>query len=249
MTKSQVDRLGERLKVGKIDDADLRMLDEYRRSYAIPYLEVIGNLRNGLGIEPTGRPAKSTPSIIDKLRRESIRLSQIQDVAGCRILVEDINGQDIATKAISQLYPNAVVIDRREHPSHGYRAVHVIVISVGKSIEIQVRTALQQFWAEVSEKLSDLIDPRIKYGGGPGPAQNMLAMTSGIFARLEALERSIDLPPTAADDSLKPLIAGLAELRKRNASPETVAELLKTVRGAIMAEFRSELEKLGRTQP
>jgi ppGpp synthetase/RelA/SpoT-type nucleotidyltranferase len=35
------------------------------------------------------------------------------------------------------------VIDRREKPSHGYRAVHVIVECGGRMVEIQVRTELQ----------------------------------------------------------------------------------------------------------
>ena len=36
MTKSQIDRLGERLKV-KREEADLRLLDEYRSSFAPAY--------------------------------------------------------------------------------------------------------------------------------------------------------------------------------------------------------------------
>jgi ppGpp synthetase/RelA/SpoT-type nucleotidyltranferase len=34
-------------------------------------------------------------------------------------------------------------------------------------VEIQVRILMQHWWAELSEKLSDTIDPEIKYGGGP----------------------------------------------------------------------------------
>jgi ppGpp synthetase/RelA/SpoT-type nucleotidyltranferase len=35
------------------------------------------------------------------------------------------------------------VMDRRKNPSYGYRAVHVIVMTQGASVEIQVRTALK----------------------------------------------------------------------------------------------------------
>lgn len=33
ISKTQIDKLGERLKKGEITDADLRLLDEYRRSF------------------------------------------------------------------------------------------------------------------------------------------------------------------------------------------------------------------------
>lgn len=46
------------------------------------------------------------------------------------------------------------------------RAVHVIVENSGKLIEVQVRTPLQHLWAELSEKLSDVVDASIKYGTG-----------------------------------------------------------------------------------
>ena len=85
LSKTQIDKLGERLKSGSPDEADLRELDEYRRSFGAGYEHVVGLVRGRLRLEPTGRPAKSTSSIVDKLRRESIRLTQIQDIAGCRI--------------------------------------------------------------------------------------------------------------------------------------------------------------------
>src|SRR5207247_2523827 len=108
------------------------------------------------------RPAKSTTAIREKLLRETIRLTQIQDIAGCRLIVDGIADQDAVTSALSRLFDNAIVVDRRDKPSHGYRAVHVIVSYSNRPVEIQVRTSLQHLWAEFSEKLSDVIDPSIK---------------------------------------------------------------------------------------
>ena len=84
-TKSQIDRLGDRLRKGDFGDGDLRDLDAYRRSFGQGYEEVVSRIRNALKLEPSGRPAKSTTSIVEKLRRETIRLSQMQDIAGCRL--------------------------------------------------------------------------------------------------------------------------------------------------------------------
>jgi putative GTP pyrophosphokinase len=147
LSKTQVDRLGDRLRKGNITEADLRLLDRYRRSFTEAYEVVVEAIRKDLGLEPTGRPAKSTTSISDKLRRESIRLSQ--------------------------------------------RAVHVIVNTHGKLIEIQVRTELQHLWAELSEKGSDIIDPAIKYGGGHEGVQELLTAASTVVVEAESLETEL----------------------------------------------------------
>jgi hypothetical protein len=75
-SKTQIDRLGNRLKEGNIAEDDLRLLDRYRLSFTEAYEYVVDAIRNDLVLEPTGRTAKSTTSIIEKLRRESIRLTQ-----------------------------------------------------------------------------------------------------------------------------------------------------------------------------
>jgi putative GTP pyrophosphokinase len=165
-SRAQVDKLGERLKAGPTTEADLRLLDEYRLTFDEAYQHTIGGLV-ALQLRPTGRPAKSTKAIVDKLRRESIRLTQVQDIAGCRVVVETMADQDVAAARVSALFSECQVLDRRAFPSHGYRAVHVIAMHGDRLVEIQIRTAKQHDWAELSEKLTDLVDPAIKYGGGP----------------------------------------------------------------------------------
>jgi GTP pyrophosphokinase len=136
VSRTQIDRLGDRLKKGHITEDDLRLLDQYRRSFTKAYEIVVGDIRQKLGLEPTGRPAKSTTSISEKLRRESIRLTQIQDIAGCRLTVSDIANQDSVVESLKQLFEHVTISDRRKQPSHGYRAIHVIVSYSGKMIEI-----------------------------------------------------------------------------------------------------------------
>jgi len=178
ISKSQIDRLGARLKRGDYTEADLRALDEYRQSFRSAYEHVVHTIREQIKLEPTGRPAKSTTSIVEKLQRETIRLSQIQDIAGCRILVNDLAGQDRIVRRLRKLFADVSTIDRRRRPSHGYRAVHVVINEHGKPIEVQVRSKLQHLWAEVSERLSDVIDPGLKYGGGPADWQRSLLSVS-----------------------------------------------------------------------
>jgi putative GTP pyrophosphokinase len=191
-SKTQIDRLGNRLKGGPHTEKDLRLLDEYRRSFGEAYETVVRILRQR-GEFPTGRLAKSTLSIVEKLRRESLRLSQMQDIAGCRIVVENVLQQDQFIASLKADFPGASVMDRRDNPSHGYRAVHIVAEISGKPIEIQIRTSLQHLWAEVSEKSSDVLDPTIKYGGGPESWRNFLTKSSVSVASYEEFEKQVHL--------------------------------------------------------
>jgi putative GTP pyrophosphokinase len=191
LSRSEVDRLGNRLR-SAVTVEDLRLLDKYRRSFASEYEAVVSHLRNSLLLDVSGRPAKSTTAIVDKLKRESIRLSQMQDIAGCRIIVEHIKAQDELISAImSTLQLPISVFDRRKLPSHGYSAVHLIVKLGEHSIEIQIRTQLQHLWAELSEKFSDGFDPAIKYGGGPAEIKEFLKALSLLIKNGDGNEEAI----------------------------------------------------------
>ena len=189
LSKTQIDRLGDRLKAASHTESDLRLLDDYRRSFGEAYEAVVRTIRQH-GEFPTGRLAKSTLSIVEKLRRESIRLSQMQDIAGCRVVVTDVMEQERVVASLGAVFPGASVIDRRDNPSYGYRAVHIIAELSGKPIEIQVRSSLQHLWADLSEKSSDVLDPTIKYGGGTDPWRSKLTLSSRSVALYEELEKN-----------------------------------------------------------
>ncbi len=203
LSKNQIDRLGDRLRKGDISEADLRLLDSYRRSFNAAYESVVSRIRDQLGLNPTGRPAKSTTSISEKLRRESIRLTQVQDIAGCRVIVADTSAQDDVVTQLERLFDKLTIVDRRERPSHGYRAVHVIVDYSGKLIEVQVRTSLQHLWAEVSEKLSDVVDSAVKYGGGDEDTVRVLRVMSNRIRNYEYSEgQQSQIRPSDGEDIL-----------------------------------------------
>lgn len=231
-SKTQIDRLGDRLRKREITESDLRILDEFRHSFYEAYRFVISAIREEPGLELTGRPAKSTTSISEKLQRESIRLTQVQDIAGCRLIVSGILEQERVVDLLTNLFEDAEIIDRRANPSHGYRAVHVIVTRGEKLVEIQVRTSYQHVWAELSEKLSDVFDPTIKYGGGDELLRQLLAKWSGVVRKEEDVERSL----AGAQQQL-------AELRSQTALSETDQANLIALEADI---FRQEEERVER---
>jgi ppGpp synthetase/RelA/SpoT-type nucleotidyltranferase len=183
MNKSDIDRLGERLRA-TVTPEDLTLLDAYRRSFRQAYDTVVDRIRLETGLEASGRPAKSTSAIVDKLRRGSMRFTQMQDIAGCRIIVPDTITQACLTATLEQMF-SVSIIDRRAKPSHGYRAVHVVVRDEKFPVEVQVRTDLQHTWAELSEKLADNFGIELKYGGGPPVVRKLLDELSEITAEFE----------------------------------------------------------------
>ncbi len=198
VTKSEINRLGERLRGGQLTAEDIKLLDLFRRGFRTDYETLIHILREEFGLVATGRPAKSTNSIIEKLQREKSRLVTIQDIAGCRVIVPDCKEQNRVVGQLIIRFPDARIIDRRDKPSSGYRAVHFVPTINDKPIEVQIRTLLQHKWAEVSERLAD-IDRAIKYGQGPETVRKVLDNLSKRIERYEKLEL-LDPPPFKAGD-------------------------------------------------
>jgi tRNA synthetases class I (I, L, M and V) len=95
-----------------------RDLEGARSRLQVEFQELTGPVQCFIR-DMTGRPEKSTSSIADKLRRESLRLRQMQDIAGCRVIVGDVLVQDESVLCLSRSFANASVVDRRKIPSHG----------------------------------------------------------------------------------------------------------------------------------
>jgi Region found in RelA / SpoT proteins len=125
-----------------------------------------------LGFQATTR-VKTTGTLVDKLRRDStLKLRSVHDLSGARIVIDgNLNDQDAAKTRVVEEFASCprppVVKDRRETPSHGYRAVHVIAFPENMPIEIQIRTALQNIWAQYTESLGDRWGRGLRYGTGP----------------------------------------------------------------------------------
>lgn len=248
VSKTQIDRLGDRLKGGPHTESDLRLLDDYRRSFGEAYEAVVRTIRQR-GEFPTGRLAKSTASIVEKLRRESIRLSQMQDIAGCRVVVANVVEQEQFVASLKTDFPEAAVIDRRDNPSYGYRAIHIIAEIAGKPIEIQVRSSLQHLWAEVSEKSSDVLDPTIKHGGGPDWWRTSLTSISEWVAAFDTLETNLVAAYEELGKNLVRVYEKLeenleAELLEQHVSHDMAQEMLARTKEKIRGQLTHASETL-----
>lgn len=192
MTNSETNRLGEALRDGSVTTENLIALDEYRRSFQPAIAKLYSDWQESIGLAGKDvlvqRPSKSTPSIIAKLRRQpTLKLTQIQDIAGLRVVLTDRYSQDIFIKRIQSLFSNSKVIDRRTKPSYGYRAVHLVVSIFSRPVEVQLRTEMQHAWAHLSEQLADSLGHDLKYGGGNEAIKEQLAQLSD---RIDSLEQA-----------------------------------------------------------
>jgi hypothetical protein len=187
---------------------------------------------------------KTPLSILEKLRREkTMQLSQMQDIAGCRVVVANIPKQDRLVEDLIHAFAKARVVDRRQRPSHGYRAAHVIARILDKAIEIQLRTELQNIWAQLSEVMSDVFDPAIKYGGGDAEFQRGLLLISGYIANLEEGEKILgEMDPGFVKQLLSDNVIAVGA---NEITPALMEEIVKPqVPGKELPRLPEELERL-----
>jgi len=173
-SRKQIDRLGRRIAESARVDAGDRALFADILDFYQELLDAVCNSLTAMDLTPTSR-VKTTSTLVEKLQRDhGMQLSRIQDVAGARVVLDgDRADQDVLVKQICDLFSHfprqSDVIDRRASPRQGYRAVHVIVYPDGFPVEIQVRTNLQDIWAQIFERIADQWGRQIRYGQPPDP--------------------------------------------------------------------------------
>lgn len=230
---SQANRLGHRLRhSGLADPADRGRLEGLLEDCFAVLVDAQSVMQAELpDISFTPR-LKTVDTILDKLSREpAMALSRMRDIAGIRI-VEEMNRaeQDVLVRRVRDALGSGRVVDRRATPSFGYRAVHLEHQRRGVYVEVQVRTGLQDQWAQIVERLGDSWGRQVRYGGSPPDADREIRDS---FTRSDLWQLAMDLSdridevevaeldhlrgPAHADDEYLPATARreLAELLLR----------------------------------
>jgi len=135
------------------------IFDEYRKSHLQPLSEMTLELQEWLSQYGSkyyiAQRLKRKPQILRKLNRFSVRLTQLQDIGGCRIIVE-LNSDverliNFLESKVAKQEPLKLIrtTDYREkgRDDSGYRAVHLILEKSGAKLELQVRSRIQHYWA------------------------------------------------------------------------------------------------------
>ncbi len=185
------------------------VVDNWRTSHLFPLTAFRMTLRNrARSIDPQSiesQRIKRRNSIIKKLeRRTDVRLTEIQDIGGCRAVMnsveqvyELVNRYDVRQSRHELIGRN---YDRIRQPlASGYRSVHRVYRFVtplpdkscynGLRIEIQFRSRLQHAWATAVETVDAFTEQDLKSGHGDPQWLRFFALVSSAFARKEGTQR------------------------------------------------------------
>jgi hypothetical protein len=217
LSRARIDRLGEAIKSGDLNDVDQSVFSYLRSQWAELGNEISNRLILEFGNDNFGVSLrlKNLETIRAKLMRTTLRLSSLRDVVGARIVVNDglILQNDSVLRSVALFGDCTVkIIYRREFPSFGYRAVHVEVRHGLYLGEIQIRTPLLHEWARSMESLARLVSRDVRYGGEPvvdtySPVVRNLLLIS--YRNLVELGRRIEISEVGVLNDTAELFQGL----------------------------------------
>lgn len=203
LSKTKIDRAGVGLAKEKYPDVDAWIeyedaLDEYRKAHLQPLTETTLELQHWLAGYKSdyyiAQRLKRKPQIIRKLQRLSVRLTQLQDIGGCRIIVEKNTEVDRLFSFIRQRVESQStltierVTDYRERGRDvtGYRALHVLLSRDGYKLELQIRSQIQHYWSESIERTSVIYGYYLKENEGDPAVIGYFQRLSDAFFELES---------------------------------------------------------------
>lgn len=201
-TGGDIRRLGDRIveNNGTLDDNELQLLQEYRKSFTQPLSETFNELTQiKNSVDRQGIIAfrlKRIKTIVNKvLRNPDMQLNRMGDIAGIRIIVRTEGQLDkILDTIVTNFEISGKIRNYNKDPKPiGYKGIHVYVKDVkqGKRIEVQLRTIQSHNWATLVEITDLLYDTRLKELG----YKNNLEL--GKFHAL--ISREIDLTKPQAE--------------------------------------------------
>lgn len=206
-TKSAVRKAGERIANGSGSPEDHATVRNWRNSHAFVLTTFQNTLRryirndHGVNIVFAQR-LKRLNTIIDKLSTGRAKdLSTMHDLAGCRLIFDNINELNAFRSRFHESRARHVRLSPEKYDyinapkSTGYRGVHDVFsylvndssagsVYNGLRIEIQYRTKAQHAWATAVE-ISDILDGhRTKFDSGVNPnRERLFVLASEYIAR------------------------------------------------------------------
>lgn len=208
-SNSEVNKAGDTLisptPVPSFRDAAADILSNWRSAHSFPLHTFAIRLKKlATQVDSDAlvvRRLKRTPSILKKLKRDQtskMKMSRMQDVAGTRAVLKGIKEVD----ALLKLYRKSRGTKHKIHkfkdyikePKHdGYRSAHLVYKYYsdknseydGLSVEIQIRTKLQHFWATAVETVDHFTRQAIKSNEGEQVWMDFFRLVSSVFAIAE----------------------------------------------------------------
>jgi ppGpp synthetase/RelA/SpoT-type nucleotidyltranferase len=219
--REDINTAGKQL-AGTVRDFDeqhaLAIINNWRSSHAFPlnifYMSLRGRARKIDSNALTAQRLKRLPSIGTKLSRfPDMKLSQMQDLGGCRAVVRDAVAVDkliAAYKKADAKNPKArhEFLHKKDYIADpkpdGYRSYHMVyryrsrakkhIPYNGLKIEIQIRTKLQHAWATAVEIISTFTGQALKSNIGDECWKRFFKLMSSEIAMRENRPLVPDVP-------------------------------------------------------
>lgn len=245
-SKSRVNKAGDNVRAGTATPDDLQVIDEWRAAHRAVLNTFKANLlrrTRAKGVTFAQRH-KRKKTIFDKLTRfESMSLSRMDDVAGCRLIFKDIDElykfrSEFHKARFNHKLRNADDKDKYDYikkpKNTGYRGVHDVyeydVNSIvgkplaGLYVEVQYRTLVQHAWATAVEVIGFITESQPKFQQGDTRYGDAMRLASEILARAHE-QKSGPLPDLSDRELISLFLAADKELN-----------LLKMLRGLNLAD-------------
>lgn len=203
----------------------LSIVNNWRASHAYPLQVICSNLRLRNPNAIVVQRLKRLESITGKIERfPSMNLYRMQDLGGCRVIVDTI---DQVYEAVNNYKTSRIRhILKRENDyiqspqKSGYRSYHMVyqfhsdkkeTYNQNMLIEIQFRTKLQHIWATAVEMMGIYTKSNLKSSQGDEDILRFFVLVSSVFAKMEHMPICPD-----TDDDMNALIAEIRQLDKKN---------------------------------
>lgn len=203
LTRTAIDRAGVALAKADAKSASRAIeqeaiLDKFRQDHLAPLTSFTIRLQEWLssygGHYYVAQRLKRKPQIVRKLQRLSVRLTQLQDIAGARIVVKTNRDVDRLYVHLKRLIDEGDglalfrVTDYRQRgrDESGYRAMHFILKDGLRHIELQIRSEAQHYWAEQIERTSVIYGYHLKEQEGDPAVIEYFRLLSDVFHELES---------------------------------------------------------------
>lgn len=260
-TKAEIDRSAAKLVVwwDTLEGPDpnnfarlLRVVQNWRTSHGYPLNSFQMSLRSkARRIDPgvvIAQRLKRLSSVLNKLSREPhMRLTQMQDLGGCRAIVSDLEsvyrlaaeyGADDMLTAGQRFYDYV-----KEPKPDGYRSFHIVnkywsrnptqKIWNGHKIEIQIRTQLQHSFATTVETVTTFTKQALKFGGGKEDWRRFFSLVGSAFAICEGTQLVEGTPHSESE-----LVAELKDLAKKLNVQKRLLQWRETLKLGVGRELK-----------
>lgn len=204
-SKKDVQRAGEALisdslleKNPELFKWSMKILSDWRANHAYS-LDHVTNLLQEKSFKVDKKSIvvkrlKRTPSIIKKLRRfNSMKLRNMQDIAGCRSILSSTKNVQKVKRELNKKREYRVRDHIKKPKPDGYRGIHLIGKIKSKdngtqySVEIQLRSKIQHSWATAVEIIDLFTNQALKSNEGKQDWLDFFKYISHEFSKLEQI--------------------------------------------------------------